>query len=286
MATKTLFKWSKKITPSQVEQVIRAEKDIEKAKLVFDSATAEYSHGFKHDNSTFSAIISKLLSANQFTLVEDMLNRMKQEKCNITEDIFLSICRAYGRVHRPLDSIRVFHKMKDFECKATQKSYITVFAILVEENRLKDAMRFYQHMREMGISASVVSLNVLIKALCKNSSTIDAAFRIFNEMPNRGCNPDSYTYGTLINGLCRFGKIWEAKELFIEMETKCCSPSVVTYSCLIHGDLHKAIRLVDEMVLDGCVPDQLTWTVVLCGFLDRRKVWEASELLAIELLSI
>lgn len=54
-------------------------------------------------------------------------------------------------------------------------------------------------------------------------------------MPNRGCTPDSYTYGTLINGLCRLGKIGEAKELFKEMETKGCSPSVVTYTSLIHG---------------------------------------------------
>ncbi|EEF50814.1 pentatricopeptide repeat-containing protein, putative [Ricinus communis] len=202
---------------------------------------------------------------------------MKQEKCNITEDIFLSICKAYGRVHRPLDSIRVFHKMKDFECKPTQKSYITVFAILVEENRLKDAMRFYQHMREMGISTSVVSLNILIKALCKNSSTIDVAFRILSEMPNRGCNPNSYTYGTLINSLCRFRKIWEAKELFIEMETKAVEmldkmklqgikPDAGLYGKIINGlcencKLQEAANFLDEMVLVGISPNRLTWSL-------------------------
>ena len=123
MGSKAMFKWSIQITPSLVEQLLRAERDLQKAILIFDSATAEYAKGFQHDQSTFSLMISKLVSANQFRSAEELLNRM-EEKCNITEDIFLSICRAYGRVHRPLDAVRIFHTMKDFQCKPTEKSYV------------------------------------------------------------------------------------------------------------------------------------------------------------------
>ncbi|GMY18989.1 pentatricopeptide repeat-containing protein At5g46100 [Fagus crenata] len=296
MGSKAMFKWSKQITPSLVGQLFQAERDLQKAILIFDSATAEYAKGFQHDHSTFSLMISKLVSANQFRSAEELLNRMKEEKCNITEDIFLSICRAYGRVHRLLDAVRIFHTMKDFQCKPTKKSYITVFAILVEENQLKIALRFYRHMREIGIPPSIASLNVLIKALCKNSGTMDSAFQIFREMPNCGCTPDSYTYGTLINGLCRFGKIGKAKELFKEMETKCLctngdpnrafqlylsmrsrgiSINTGTFDSLVEcfcerGDLHKAAFIVDEMVIDGCVPAEGTWNAVVGGFWDRR----------------
>ncbi|CAN1129650.1 hypothetical protein LINPERPRIM_LOCUS17567, partial [Linum perenne] len=66
MAAKALFKWSKKLTTSQVQQLIRAEKDVQKALRIFDLATAEYSNGYKHDHSTFHIMISKLLSVNQF----------------------------------------------------------------------------------------------------------------------------------------------------------------------------------------------------------------------------
>lgn len=281
---KTLLKWSKKIKPSQVEQLIRAEKDVHKALLIFDSATAEYCNGFRHDHSTFGVMISKLLSVNQFRKAEEMLERMKEERCNITEHIFLSVCRAYGRVHKPLDAIRVFHKMNDFECKPTQKSYITVFAILVEENQLKIAMRFYRYMREMGISPSVVSLNVLIKALCKDSRTFDAALRIFREMPNHGCIPDSYTYGTLINGFCRLGKIHEAKELFREMETKGCSPSVVMYTSLIHGlsqsnNMDEAVGFLEDMKTKGIEPNVFTYSSLMDGLCKNQRSSQAMELL-------
>ncbi|KAL5096750.1 hypothetical protein RYX36_001077 [Vicia faba] len=359
MASKTLFKWPKQITNSLVEQLIKAEKDVNKVVLMFDSATDEYTNGFRHDHKTFGAMIYRLVSVNQFRPAEGMLERMKQEDCKVDEDIFLTICRGYGRVHRPLDAVRVFHKMENFQLRPTQKSYLTIFDILVEENHVKRAIGFYKEMRENGIPPSVVSLNILIKALCKNEETVESAFRIFREMPNRGCQPDSYTYGTLINGLCKLGKINQAKELLVEMEEKgmygrvisglCATSSyqeaanfidemvlggispnraswsfhvrmhnmvvqglcnnidpprafqlylsmrtrgisveIDTFDCLIkcfckRGDQHKAARILDEMILDGCIPDEGIWNVLMCGLWDRKKVRKATELLLAEL---
>ncbi|PSS10215.1 Pentatricopeptide repeat-containing protein [Actinidia chinensis var. chinensis] len=281
-----MIKWPKQITATLVEQLIRAEKDIHKAILIFDAATGEYTNGFRHDHSTFGLMISRFVSANQFRAAEDLLNRMKDENCDIVEDIFLSICRGYGRVHKPLEAIRIFQKMKEYECKRTQKSYITVFAILVGENQLKLALRFYRYMREKGIPPSVTSLNVLIKALCKNSGTMDAALKIFHEMPNRGCIPDSYTYGTLISGLCRFGKTNEANELFLEMSDKGCSPTVVTYSSLIHGlcqsnNLDEAMGLLDDMKSKGIEPNVFTFSSLMDGLCKGGHSSQAMELLEI-----
>ncbi|XP_058771549.1 pentatricopeptide repeat-containing protein At5g46100 [Vicia villosa] len=286
MASKTLFKWPKQITNSLVEQLIKAEKDISKAVLMFDSATDEYTNGFRHDHKTFGAMIYRLVSVNQFRPAEGMLERMKQEECKVDEDIFLTICRGYGRVHRPLDAIRVFYKMENFQLRPTQKSYVTIFDILVEENHVKRAIGFYKEMREKGIPPSVVSLNILIKALCKNEATVESAFRIFREMPNRGCQPDSYTYGTLINGLCKLGKINQAKELLVEMEEKGLSPSVVSYTSLIHGmcqsnNLDEAIELLEEMIRNGIEPNVFTYSSLMDGLCKCGHSSQAMELLEV-----
>ncbi|KAL8113054.1 hypothetical protein AgCh_020399 [Apium graveolens] len=286
MAIKTMIKWPKKISRSLVEQLIRAEKDPQKALVIFDAAAAEYANGYKHDHNTFGLMISRLLSANQFRPAEDLLNRMKDEKCQFTEDTFLSICRAYGRVHKPGEVIRIFQKMKEYDCEVTPKSYVTVFSILVDENQLKVAIKFYRYMRQMGIPPSVVSLNVLIKALCKNGGTINAALQIFHEMPSHGCSPDSYTYGTLINGLCRLKRVSEAKELFAEMGTKGCLPSVVTYTSLIHGlclsnDLDEAVGLFKEMKEKRIVANLYTYSSLMDGLCKGGRCSQAMELLEI-----
>ncbi|CAN1129652.1 Pentatricopeptide repeat-containing protein At5g46100 [Linum perenne] len=286
MAAKALFKWSKKLTTSQVQQLIRAEKDVQKALRIFDSATAEYSNGYKHDHSTFHIMISKLLSVNQFKPAEEMLDRMKTEKCEITEDIFLSICRAYGRVHRSVEAVRVFQMMDEYGCKPTERSFITVLSVLVDESQLKEAFSFYRYMKDMGIRPSVVSLNILIKALCKNRDTMDAAVKIFHEMPSRGCVPDLYTYGTLINGLSRLGRISEAKDLFQEMEGKGCSPSVVTYTSLIHGlcqsdKVDEAMSLFEKMKSNGVEPNVFTFSSLMDGLCKVGRSKQAFELLGL-----
>ncbi|CAB4315878.1 unnamed protein product [Prunus armeniaca] len=112
--SKTLFKWLKQIMTSQLEQLLKAEKEIQKAILIFHSTTAEYNNSFRHDHTTFGLMVARLVSANQFRSAEALLDRMKEEKCSVTEDIFLSVCRGYVCVHRPLDAVRVFHKMEDF----------------------------------------------------------------------------------------------------------------------------------------------------------------------------
>lgn len=284
MGSKAALKWSKKITTSQVEQLIRAEKDLSKAIAIFDSATAEYKNSFKHDHTTFGHMISRLVSANQFRVAEELLEKMKEERCPINEDILLSICRAYGRVHKPLEAIRIFENAKGYECKLTEKSYITIFSILVDENLLKMAMRFYRYMKEMGFPPTVVSLNILIKALCKSSETVDAAINMFREMPRRGCPPDSYTYGTLISGLCRFGRTEEAYELFEEMETKGCLPTVVTYTSLMHGlckskKLGDALTMFEEMKSKGIKPNVFTYTTLMDGLCKHGRSLHALDLL-------
>ncbi|CAN8245931.1 unnamed protein product [Cochlearia groenlandica] len=284
MGTKEkMFKWSKDITPSQVIKLMRAEKNVEKSIAVFDSATGEYANGFLHDQCTFGYMVSRLVSANKFKAAEDLVVRMKFENCAISEEILLSICRRYGRVHRPFDSLRVFHKMKDFDCDPSHKAYVTVLAILVEENQLNLAFKFYKNMREIGLPPTVASLNVLIKALCRNEATVDAGLKIFHEMPKRGCDPDSYTYGTLISGFCRFGRIEEAKKLFKEMVDKDCAPTVVTYTSLIHGlcgskNVEEAMRYLEEMKSKGIEPNVFTYSSLMDGLCKDGRSSQAMEL--------
>ncbi|MFS8016382.1 putative tetratricopeptide-like helical domain superfamily [Helianthus anomalus] len=130
MRTKSIITWPKQVTTSLVEQLIKAERYVEKAVIVFDSASAEYANGFRHDHKTYGLIVSKLLSANQFKRAEDFVDRMRQDDCRITEDILLSICRAYRRVHKPHDVMGVFQKMKEYECEATLNLTLHSFRFL------------------------------------------------------------------------------------------------------------------------------------------------------------
>nr|GLL29307.1 hypothetical protein COLO4_31418 [Ipomoea trifida] len=312
MGCKTVIKWPKQITAGLVEQLIKAEKDIQKAILIFDAATAEYTNGFRHDNGTFGIIISRLLSANWFKPAEDMLARMKEENCMITEDVFLSMYRAYGRVHKPLDVVRIFQMMKDYDCEPTQKSYITVFSILVNENRLKTAFKFYRYMREKGKLREALEIFDKIKLqglqpdaglywkiislFCEINKFQEAA-NYLDEMVLSGVLPNRVTWGlhvkihnTVVQGLCVGNDPNRAFQLYLSIRTRGISVEAETFKLLVDhfckkGDLHKSARIVEEMVIDGCIPGTGTWTAVLDAFWDRRKAKEATELAFSELMA-
>ena len=49
------------------------------------------------------------------------------------------------------------------------------------------------------------------------------------------CKPNTVTYNTIIDGLCKEGFVDKAKELFLQMKDENINPNVVTYNSLIHG---------------------------------------------------
>ncbi|KAM1245428.1 hypothetical protein ACFX13_037487 [Malus domestica] len=84
--------------------------------------------------TTFGLMISQLVSANRIRSAEALLDRMKEEKCSVTEDIPPCLQRLWLRSQATGPGwCKGVHKMDDFQCKPTQKSYITIRGILVEE---------------------------------------------------------------------------------------------------------------------------------------------------------
>lgn len=57
----------------------------------------------------------------------------------------------------------------------------------------------------------------LIYSPCKHSKTDDVTFLLKS---NKGCNPNVFTYPTLMNGTCKEGKLQEANNLRNEMKIR------------------------------------------------------------------
>ncbi|KAF6149029.1 hypothetical protein GIB67_030496 [Kingdonia uniflora] len=140
------------------------------------------------------------------------------------------------------------------------------------------------YMKKVGVPPSVFFLNVFIKALCMKKETVDDVLWVFREIPDHGCIPNSYTYGTLINGLCKLRKNNEAKELFREMDAKGFSPTVVTYTSFIHGPcllniLDEAMELLEEISRKGIEPNVVTFSSLMDGLCKGGRSLQALKLL-------
>ncbi|KAJ8458517.1 hypothetical protein OPV22_031446 [Ensete ventricosum] len=311
------IRWTKEITNAQVLRLIREESDVRKALLIFDSATAEYPSGFRHDAATFAIMSARLAAAGLLPTAFSVLARVPAELGHPPpESAFAALIRAHGRARRPLDALRIFHDApRLLLLRPSNRSYTALLAVLIAHNRLDLASRLFAGMREAGVPPSVASYNVLLKAHCTDAGSgadVDRALRVFRRMPDRGCPPDSCSYNTeaanyldemvlsgitpnrvtwnlhvrinntVVVGLCAAGDSGRALRVHQSMKSRGISTEPETFSRLVDcyskkAGVHKAARVVSEMLLEGCVPTRETWGVVIGGYWERRQVREAAE---------
>jgi pentatricopeptide repeat protein len=79
-------------------------------------------------------------------------------------------------------------------------------------------------------------------------------------MIHRGFSPDIVTYNSLINGLCKRGRIQEALNLFEKLQAEGIQPDSITYNTLIcwlcrEGAFDDACFLLYRGVENGFVPN-------------------------------
>ncbi|KAI9185020.1 hypothetical protein LWI28_003431 [Acer negundo] len=98
------------------------------------------------------------------------------------------------------------------------------------------------------------------------------------------CKPNTVSYNSFIDGLCKHGLVDKAKELFLEMKGVGIGPDVVSFTTLIQGLCYggkweDAKDLIDEMVDQHVHPNVVTFTVIIDDFCKNGKIDKANKLL-------
>ncbi|KAM3703319.1 hypothetical protein ACJW30_04G087500 [Castanea mollissima] len=209
---------------------------------------------YKLGDSTFYSLIHNYADSGDFSSLDKVLDRMKRENRKFIEKSFVVMFRAYGKAHLPEKAVELFDRMVDeFRCRRTVISFNSVLNVIIQEGCFSQALEFYSRVmgsKNASISPNLLTFNLVIKALCK-LGLVDRAIEMFREMPDRKCTPDVFTEN----------RIDEAVLLLDEMQIEGCLPSAPTFNVLINamskkGDLARAAKLVDNMFLKGCVPNE------------------------------
>ncbi|XP_031277875.1 pentatricopeptide repeat-containing protein At5g64320, mitochondrial-like [Pistacia vera] len=104
-----------------------------------------------------------------------------------------------------------------------------------------------------------------------------------DRMLHRGFTPDAVAYGLLMHGLCRTGRVDEARAL---MSAKRLSLNTVGYNCFISAvckavkddKIEAALRLYQNMLLEGVIAETVTYNTLIHVFLRRGAIQEALKL--------
>ncbi|KAK1303689.1 Pentatricopeptide repeat-containing protein [Acorus calamus] len=199
------------------------------------------------------------------------------------DPIFNSLIRSSarsGQVHHP---IKIFRSMKDLGVSPSVFTYNSLLKILLRRGRTASAKKLFS---EMGSISDACTYNILIRGFCLNRK-VDEAVRLFVQLDRGGggrCKPDIITYNTLIDSLCRDGRVEAAHNMLKGMEGSNCFPDVVTYTTVMRGFCQKrriedAIEVFDIMVQRGVEPSDVTYNTIIQGLCEAQMLDIAKELL-------
>ncbi|TXG61747.1 hypothetical protein EZV62_013110 [Acer yangbiense] len=212
------------------------------------------------------------------------IRKMKEEKCYIDEETYLSILGVLKKAKMATDVAALNHfydrMIKENAMDGVARNVVKV--ILggewgkkvekeLEEMKIEDAVKLFELMMDCPYKPSVQDCNLLLKSISSSDSpNLDLVFRVAKKYESMGNFLSKAMYDGIHRSLRSVGKFDEAEKIMKAMKNAGYEPDNITYSQLVFG-LCKARRsdeaseLLDEMEANGCVPDIKTWTILIQG---------------------
>jgi pentatricopeptide repeat protein len=200
-----MFEFPKSLSPKRVLNLLKAERNPHSALALFDSATRH--PGYAHSPSVFHYILRRLVDQRLVAHVGRVVELIRTQKCQCSEDVALTVIKAYAKSSMPDKALDVFQRMDEiFGCKPGIRSYNSLLNAFTESNQWDRAESFWAYFETVGMSPNVQTYNILIKISCKKKQ-FEKAKGLLDWMWNKGLKPDVFSYGTLINALAKGGNL-------------------------------------------------------------------------------
>lgn len=226
--------------------------------------------GYGYDLGTLNKVIDMLCGCK---LVEEGEYIVKKLKDFVKPDGFTYKCliRGFCDVGDLIEATKIWNLMVDEGFEVEIDVVEKMMDALFKTNRFDEAMKLFESVRvdrvdELGIS----SYRLVIGWLCKKDK-LGYARKVFDEMLERGIQPDSMTLGSLIYGFLSKARVREAYAIAEAID----NPDISVYHGLIKGLLrlkraNEATNVFREMIRRGCEPTMHTYVMLLQGHLGKR----------------
>lgn len=250
------------------------------------------SKGFIPDTSTYSKVIGYLCNASKVEKAFQLFQEMKRN--GIAPDVYVyttlidSFCKA-GFIEQARNW---FDEMERDGCAPNVVTYTALIHAYLKSRKVSKANEVYEMMLSKGCTPNIVTYTALIDGLCKAGKIekasqiykimkkenveipdVDMHFRVVDGASNE---PNVFTYGALVDGLCKAYQVKEARDLLKSMSVEGCEPNHVVYDALIDGcckagKLDEAQEVFTTMLECGYDPNVYTYSSLIDRlFKDKR----------------
>ncbi|OAY72840.1 Pentatricopeptide repeat-containing protein, chloroplastic [Ananas comosus] len=232
--------------------------NVETALKLYDRARKEK---WRLDPVTFATVIRVYSSSGNFDGALNVFEEMKALGVKPNLVIYNTLLDAMGRASRPWQVKNIYREMSNKGLLPNRSTYAALLRAYSKARYAEDALTVYREMREKGFEPNVILYNMLL-SMCADIGCIDEAAEIFEEMKGlpENCQPDSWSYSSLITAYSCNGQVSEAETMLNEMLAAGFQPNIFVLTSLIqcYGKARltdNVVRAFDKLAELGITPD-------------------------------
>ncbi|KAM0069023.1 putative tetratricopeptide-like helical domain superfamily [Helianthus debilis subsp. tardiflorus] len=232
----------------------------------------------KPDFETVNPMLVCYAESRKFDEFSKLLEQMESLGFNVIDDLVKFFSLMVGEKDRVVTALEVFDNLKP-KGYCSVSIYNILIGALYESGEVKKALSLFQELKESKMEPDLYTYSNAV--LCYvNLGDIHEACSCYNKIKDMSSIMSVDAYVSLVKGLCKIGEIDSAFMLVRECLANVTSgPREFKYFLrIIHtcrsNDADKVMVVINEMVQDGCQPDDVIYCAVISGMCQYGTIEE------------
>ncbi|XP_058227681.1 putative pentatricopeptide repeat-containing protein At1g16830 [Rhododendron vialii] len=264
--------------------------------------------------TVWSILIDGFCKSGELVMAGYLLEKMVEFGCSPNVVTCTSLIKGFLELKMPNNALRILSTMESKGCPADLVLCNVLIDCLSKTGRYDDALDVFFSFPKRELVPDSYTLCSVMSAVCKSRQfdllpiLIDGiaiqtdlvvcnyllsyfcraghpagAVELYNDMIDRGFEPDGYSYAGLLSGLCGTGRIGDALNVYraIVSNQYCLDPHIHTIildGLIRSGKFLGAIRLFREAVAEKYPLDVFSYTVAIHGLIRGGRIGEVCSL--------
>ncbi|KAI9118562.1 hypothetical protein K1719_010894 [Acacia pycnantha] len=251
---------------------------VEHARKVFDEMKCD------PNLVTYNTVINAFCKKGDMESAKRILYQMVESKKCVPDVVtYTTLIDGYSKKGESHEAMNCMMEMAKHGIEPNVLTYNALIEGLCLSGKVDEGKKMMTRMRLNGLKDDVVTHTSIMKGFCIAGKS-DEAIKHMKEMVSLGMNPDVKSYGIVINECCKIRKPAEAISLLREMRARSIKPSASNFNAVFRvlvdiGKFQEAILLLKQMPEFGCLPNFLSYSVVIYGLCKvKSRMQEVEEL--------
>uniref|UniRef100_A0A166D4C2 Pentacotripeptide-repeat region of PRORP domain-containing protein n=1 Tax=Daucus carota subsp. sativus TaxID=79200 RepID=A0A166D4C2_DAUCS len=191
--------------------------------------------GYTHSVAVYDALLDALGCGENRRLSEQLLSDIKKHDKEVLGKLLNVMITKFCRTGCWNVALEELGKLKDLGYRPSRGTYNALIQVLLQADKLDMANLLHKEMLDLGLYMDRYTLGCFAYTFCRKGKWKEALDLIEKEE----FTPDTVIYSQMISGLCEASLFEEAMDILNIMRVNSCLPNVVTYKILLCGCLNK-----------------------------------------------